>query len=120
MYGASAMPMTPPILEAAYTSKSSIRAVNTSIVMLTQVCNWSANIHSPSSMFLLGIGRLDYVVSAAEAKGVKLVLPLLNNYNDLGGINVYNAAFGSTHPLFYTDAKSQAACESTTSPLLSL
>jgi len=50
------------------------------------------------------------LVSAAEAKGVKLVLPLLNNYNDLGGINVYNTAFGSTHTSFYTDAKSQAAC----------
>jgi len=58
-----------------------------------------------------GIGRLDYVVSAAEAKGVKLVLPLLNNYNDLGGINVYNTAFGSTPVSFYTDAASQAACK---------
>lgn len=67
--------------------------------------------------FLLGIGRLDYVVSAAEAKGVKLVLLLLNNYNDLSDINVYNAAIGSPHTSFYTDAKSQAACESTTSSL---
>ncbi|KAI9726767.1 MAG: hypothetical protein M1828_000623 [Chrysothrix sp. TS-e1954] len=56
-----------------------------------------------------GIPRLDYVVSAAEAKGVKLVLPLLNNYDDLGGINTYTTAFGGNHTTFYTDAKSQAA-----------
>lgn len=42
-----------------------------------------------------GIGRLDYVVSAAEAKGVKLVVPLLNNFDDLGGINTYTNAFVS-------------------------
>ena len=57
----------------------------------------------------IGIPRLDYVVSAAEKKGVKLVLPLLNNWNDLGGINTYTTAFGGTHTSFYTDAASQAA-----------
>ena len=56
-----------------------------------------------------GIPRLDYVVSAAEAKGVKLVMPLLNNWNALGGIPTYNTAYGSTPTSFYTDAKSQAA-----------
>ena len=62
-----------------------------------------------SSDHASGIPRLDYVVSAAEAKGVKLVLPLLNNYDDLGGINTYTTAFGGTHTSFFTDAKSQAA-----------
>lgn len=56
-----------------------------------------------------GIPRLDYVVSSAEARGVKLVLPLLNNYDDLGGINTYTTAFGGTHNSFYTDPASQAA-----------
>ena len=56
-----------------------------------------------------GIGRLDYVVSTAEAKGVKIVMPLLNNYGDLGGIPAYVNAFGGNSTSFYTDAKSQAA-----------
>ena len=56
-----------------------------------------------------GIGRLDYVVSTAEAKGVKIVMPLLNNYGDLGGIPAYINAFGGNSTSFYTDAKSQAA-----------
>lgn len=56
-----------------------------------------------------GIGRLDYVVSTAEAKGVKIVMPLLNNYGDLGGIPAYTSAFGGNSTSFYTDAKSQAA-----------
>ena len=49
------------------------------------------------------------MVSTAEKKGVKLVLPLLNNWNDLGGINDYTTAFGCSHTAFYTDAKCQAA-----------
>ena len=58
---------------------------------------------------LKGIPRLDYAVSQAEQNGLKFVLPLLNNWNDLGGINTYTAAFGGSATSFYTDAKSQAA-----------
>lgn len=58
---------------------------------------------------LSGIGRLDYVVSTAEAKGVKLVIPLLNNYGDLGGIPAYTAAFGCNSTSFYTDTQCQSA-----------
>lgn len=56
-----------------------------------------------------GIPRLDYVVSTAEAKGVKLVLPLANNWGDLGGKPAYTAAFGGNDTSWYTDARSQAA-----------
>ncbi|KAI9876047.1 MAG: hypothetical protein M1830_007460 [Pleopsidium flavum] len=56
-----------------------------------------------------GIPRLDYVVSAAERYGVKLVLPMLNNWDDLGGINTYTNAFGGSATSFYTDSQSQAA-----------
>jgi len=56
-----------------------------------------------------GIPRLDYVVSAAERYGVKLVLPMLNNWDDLGGIDTYTNAFGGSATSFYTDARSQAA-----------
>lgn len=60
-----------------------------------------------------GIGRLDYLVSAAEAKGVKLVFPLLNYWDDLGGINVYNNVYGSTKTTWYTNTNAQAACKPT-------
>ena len=56
-----------------------------------------------------GIGRLDYALSAASTYGLKLVLPLLNNFDDLGGINTYLNAYGGTHASFYTDTKSQTA-----------
>ncbi len=58
---------------------------------------------------LLGIPRLDYAVSQAEKHNIKFVLPLLNNWNDLGGINTYTNAFGGSATSFYTDSKSQAA-----------
>ncbi|KAK4697230.1 mannan endo-1,4-beta-mannosidase, partial [Lecanoromycetidae sp. Uapishka_2] len=56
-----------------------------------------------------GIPILDYIISTAEAKGVKIVLPLLNNWSDLGGIPAYNTAFNSNATSFYTDPASQAA-----------
>lgn len=40
---------------------------------------------------------------------MKLVMPMLNNWDDLGGINTYTNAFGGDHNSFYTDARSQAA-----------
>ena len=56
-----------------------------------------------------GIPRLDYVVAKAESIGLKLILTLLNNFDDLGGINAYTNAFAGTHNSFYTDTKSQEA-----------
>jgi mannan endo-1,4-beta-mannosidase len=54
-----------------------------------------------------GIPRLDAVVHYAEAYGVKLVLPFVNNWSDLGGIESYTNAFGGNATSWYTDAKSQ-------------
>ena len=56
-----------------------------------------------------GIGRLDSAVKMAQKYGIKLVMPMLNNWNDLGGINTYTAAFGGTATSFFTDVKSQTA-----------
>ncbi|MCJ1263424.1 hypothetical protein MMC22_003294 [Lobaria immixta] len=56
-----------------------------------------------------GIARLDYVVSAAEREGIKLVVPMLNNWDALGGINTYTNAFGGDATTFFTDAPAQAA-----------
>jgi mannan endo-1,4-beta-mannosidase len=55
-----------------------------------------------------GIQRLDYVVSAAEKAGIKLVLPFVNNWNDYGGINAYVTAFGGDSISWFTDVRSQA------------
>ncbi|CAK7237571.1 hypothetical protein SEUCBS140593_010015 [Sporothrix eucalyptigena] len=44
-----------------------------------------------------GLPRLDYVVSTAERLGLKLVLPFVNNWSDLGGFASYAAAYGSSN-----------------------
>jgi mannan endo-1,4-beta-mannosidase len=48
-------------------------------------------------------------VHAAEKYNIKLVLPFVNNWGDMGGIGAYTAAFGGNATSWYTDAKSQAA-----------
>ncbi|KAK6076058.1 fungal cellulose binding domain-containing protein [Seiridium cupressi] len=55
-----------------------------------------------------GLERLDYVVSAAEARDIKLVIPFVNEWDDYGGIQAYVNAFGGTKTSWYTDAASQA------------
>jgi len=103
------MPTMPAILAAASIIKYLIRLDNTSISTPIQVRPLDSDPNRLRLMPFQGIPRLDYVVSAAEAKGVKLVLPLLNNFDALGGISTYTNAFGGTHSFFYTDAASQAA-----------
>ncbi|KAL8738189.1 MAG: hypothetical protein Q9181_001002 [Wetmoreana brouardii] len=56
-----------------------------------------------------GIARLDYAIAAAEQYGIKLILPLLNNFDDLGGINTYTNVYGGTHQGFYTNTAAQNA-----------
>src|SRR5450759_267213 len=51
-----------------------------------------------------GLQRLDYVVAAAKERGLKLVLPLTNNWSDFGGIDQYvRWASGTYHSDFYTN-----------------
>jgi len=51
-----------------------------------------------------GLQRLDYVVAAAKERGLKLVLPLTNNWSDFGGIDQYvRWAGGTYHSDFYTN-----------------
>ncbi|MGC9974415.1 MAG: cellulase family glycosylhydrolase [Gaiellaceae bacterium] len=53
-----------------------------------------------------GLQKLDYVVAAAGARGLKLVLPLTNNWSDFGGMDQYVAWAGDQyHSDFYTDPK---------------
>ncbi|KAG8530558.1 uncharacterized protein KY384_005061 [Bacidia gigantensis] len=56
-----------------------------------------------------GVPRLDYVVAQAEKLGLKLILALLNNFDDLGGINTYTNTYGGDHNGFYTNTAAQNA-----------
>lgn len=55
-----------------------------------------------------GLQRLDYVVSAAEKRGIKLIVNFVNNWDDYGGMKAYTAAFGGDHNGWYTNAAIQA------------
>lgn len=48
-----------------------------------------------------GLQRLDYVVHTAERLQLKLVLPFVNYWPDLGGMDLYTRVYGWT-PGFYT------------------
>jgi mannan endo-1,4-beta-mannosidase len=51
-----------------------------------------------------GLERLDYVLAAARAAGIKLVVPLTNNWRDFGGMDQYvRWANGQYHDDFYTN-----------------
>ncbi|MEU7866886.1 cellulase family glycosylhydrolase [Dactylosporangium sp. NPDC049140] len=51
-----------------------------------------------------GLGRLDYVLKAAHDKGIRLVIPLTNNWSDFGGMDQYVKWHGGQyHDDFYTD-----------------
>ncbi|POM71111.1 Glycoside hydrolase, family 5 [Phytophthora palmivora] len=57
-----------------------------------------------------GLGYFDKVVAAAKAAGVKLVVPLVNNWSDYGGMDVYVKQLGGKyHDDFYTDEKIKVA-----------
>ncbi|KAJ1304402.1 hypothetical protein OPQ81_005551 [Rhizoctonia solani] len=53
-----------------------------------------------------GLGRFDTVVAQAKAAGIRLIIPLTNNWQDYGGMDVYvKQLLGSDkHDLFYTDS----------------
>ncbi|KAF3911100.1 hypothetical protein AA313_de0206007 [Arthrobotrys entomopaga] len=55
-----------------------------------------------------GLPRLDYVVAGAEARGIKLIIPFVNNWADYGGMDLYvKQVVGSsgTHDMFYTNSQ---------------
>ncbi|KAJ5775703.1 uncharacterized protein N7511_000714 [Penicillium nucicola] len=49
-----------------------------------------------------GLQRLDYVVAAAEKRGIKLIINFVNNWSDYGGFNAYATAFGGNSTSWYT------------------
>lgn len=55
-----------------------------------------------------GLQRLDYVVAAAEIRGIKLIINFVNNWDDYGGISAYVSAFGGSKTSWYTNTAAQA------------
>ena len=55
-----------------------------------------------------GLQRLDYVVAAAEKRGIKLIVPFVNNWQDYGGIPAYTSAFGSGGSTWFKHDKAQS------------
>jgi mannan endo-1,4-beta-mannosidase len=52
-----------------------------------------------------GMQRLDFVVAEAAKRNIRLILPLVNNWNEFGGMNQYvRWRGGQYHDEFYTDA----------------
>ncbi|KAJ2991211.1 hypothetical protein NUW58_g2596 [Xylaria curta] len=54
-----------------------------------------------------GLQRLDYVVSSAEKRGIKLIINFVNNWSDYGGIPAYVSAFGGSAKTWYTNTAAQ-------------
>jgi mannan endo-1,4-beta-mannosidase len=53
-----------------------------------------------------GLPKLDYMLAKANQLGIKLILPLVNNWPDFGGMDQYVTWHGlQFHDQFYTDAR---------------
>lgn len=60
-----------------------------------------------------GLEKLDYVIYAAGRRGIKLIIPLVNNWRQFGGIDQYVTWYGLTyHDEFYTDPRTRQAYRS--------
>jgi mannan endo-1,4-beta-mannosidase len=56
-----------------------------------------------------GLQKLDYMLAKANQLGIKLILPLVNNWRDFGGMDQYVTWYGLRfHDQFYTDARIRA------------
>jgi mannan endo-1,4-beta-mannosidase len=55
-----------------------------------------------------GLQRLDYVVSSAQAHGLKLIINFVNNWSDYGGMAAYVTAFGGNTSTWYTNTAAQS------------
>ncbi len=53
-----------------------------------------------------GLQKLDYMLAKANELGIKLILPLVNNWQDFGGMDQYVTWYGlQYHDQFYTDPR---------------
>jgi mannan endo-1,4-beta-mannosidase len=66
-----------------------------------------------------GLERLDYSIFAAGRRGLRVILPLINNWRDFGGIDQYVAWYGlGSHNDFYSDPDCRQAYRGWVSQLL--
>ena len=66
-----------------------------------------------------GLERLDAVVHAASVRGLRLILPLINNWKDFGGMDQYVTWFGlKHHGDFFTHPDTRQAYKNWASHLL--
>jgi mannan endo-1,4-beta-mannosidase len=57
-----------------------------------------------------GLQRLDFLVHAAAQRGLKLILPLVNNWSQFGGVDQYVTWYRlNSHHEFYTNANTREA-----------
>ncbi|WP_155988014.1 cellulose binding domain-containing protein [Gorillibacterium massiliense] len=57
-----------------------------------------------------GFKKLDYAIYKAGQLGIKLVIPMVNNWDDFGGMNQYVKWFNAgTHDAFYTNSSIKTA-----------
>ena len=68
---------------------------------------WSNTVNNPVyNTGANGLQKLDYMLAKANQLGVKLILPLVNNWRDFGGMDQYVTWYGlQFHDQFYTDAR---------------
>jgi chitodextrinase len=66
-----------------------------------------------------GLQMLDYALSAAKARGIRLIMVLTNNWKDFGGMDQYDTWYNlPNHDQFYTDSRTRAAYQAWVSHLL--
>jgi len=74
---------------------------------------------SPGTYDESGLLKLDYAIAKAGELGIKLVLPLVNNWDDFGGMNQYVQWFNAnSHDQFYTNASIKQAYKNYVSHIL--
>ncbi|ORX64357.1 glycoside hydrolase [Anaeromyces robustus] len=57
-----------------------------------------------------GLQRLDYIIAEAEKRGIRIILPLTNNWEQFGGIEQWVAYYGfKEHHRFYTEPELKKA-----------
>ncbi len=54
-----------------------------------------------------GLGRIDRLLVAAEARGLRLIVTLVNNWDDFGGMKQYGRWFGIEHDAFFFDRRAR-------------
>jgi len=66
-----------------------------------------------------GLERLDYVVESANAHGISLIIPLVNYWDDYGGMAAYASYYGIQKTEWYTSTPAQTQYQKYVSAVVS-